>query len=581
MLSVVTGIKEYVQSMVDGISGMKVLILDQETTGIISMVFSQSDILEHEVFLVDRIDSGTQDKMRHLNAICFLRPTNQNFVLLSKELRAPKYAEYHLFWANAVPHHRLEQLACCDEYEVVRQVQEYFADIFAVNHDLFALNIPSTMRLYQPQSSWSSYEETVFERMVEGLLSACLGLRMLPAIRYPRSSELCHIVARRLQERISEEQGLFEALDRERKKDEPLPVLLVLDRRNDPVTPLLNQWTYQAMLHENLTIENNRINMEKAPGTKPEMREIVMSTSADQFFEENALANFGDLGMSIKVYVEQYQQQTKNTAKIESIEEMQRFVDEYPEFRKLSGNVSKHVAVVHELSRLVEVGNLLEVSQLEQDIACAENRKAHFNQVTELLRSDRIRNFDRLRLVLLYALRYEHDSSLQQIREELKRANGGLDDTEARLPDQLLEYAGSHVRSGDLFQNKTLLAQAKSSLSKGFKGVENVYTQHKTPLASTLTSLLGGSLKEANYPFAEGCRYAASRSDHPHRVIVFVVGGTTYEEARDVAEINRGLEAGRSVVLGGSTIHNSRSFLADVAQLQRGVGTYSGGTGLE
>merc|ERR1719335_1712234 len=208
---------------------MKVLILDAETTGIISMVFSQSDILEHEVFLVYRIDSGSQDKMRHLNAICFLRPTNQNFVLLSKELRAPKYAEYHLFWANAVPHHRLEQLACCDEYEVVRQVQEYFADIFAVNHDLFALNIPSTMRLYQPQSSWSSYEETVFERMVEGLLSACLGLRMLPAIRYPRSSELCHIVARRLQERITEEHGLFETLQNERKPKEDMPVLLILD----------------------------------------------------------------------------------------------------------------------------------------------------------------------------------------------------------------------------------------------------------------------------------------------------------------------------------------------------------------
>merc|ERR1719160_719219 len=244
------------------------------------------------------------------------------------------------------------------------------------------------------------------------------------------------------------------------------------------------------MLHELLVVENNRIDMSKVPGIRPEMKEIVMSTVQDPFFEENLLANFGDLGQSIKSYVENYQQQTKNTAQIESIEEMQRFVDEYPEFRKLSGNVSKHVAVVHELSRLVECGNLLEVSQLEQDIACSESRKAHFNEVTSLLRSDRIRHFDRLRLVLLYALRYEHDSSLQQIRGELNRANGGMDETEARLPDQLLEYAGSAVRSGDLFQNKSLLAQAKATVSKGFKGVENVYTQHKTPLAGTLDSLL-------------------------------------------------------------------------------------------
>ena len=39
---------------------------------------------------------------------------------------------------------------------------------------------------------------------------------------------------------------------------------------------------------------------------------------------------------------------------------MQRFVDQYPEFRRMSGNVSKHVAVVHELSRIVDA----------QDAAC-------------------------------------------------------------------------------------------------------------------------------------------------------------------------------------------------------------------
>lgn len=28
------------------------------------------------------------------------------------------------------------------------------------------------------------------------------------------------------------------------------PIVLILDRKDDPVTPLLTQWTYQAMLHE-------------------------------------------------------------------------------------------------------------------------------------------------------------------------------------------------------------------------------------------------------------------------------------------------------------------------------------------
>lgn len=37
---------------------------------------------------------------------------------------------------------------------------------------------------------------------------------------------------------------------------------LMLDRRNDPVTPLLSQWTYQAMVHELMGINNGRVRIE-------------------------------------------------------------------------------------------------------------------------------------------------------------------------------------------------------------------------------------------------------------------------------------------------------------------------------
>ena len=62
---------------------------------------------------------------------------------------------------------------------------------------------------------------------------------------------------------------------------------------------------------------------------------------------------------------------------------MKRFVEEYPEFRKLGGNVSKHVALVGELSRLVGRDKLLEVGEVEQGLATSAGadfqvRKAYF-----------------------------------------------------------------------------------------------------------------------------------------------------------------------------------------------------------
>jgi hypothetical protein len=83
--------------------------------------------------------------------------------------------------------------------------------------------------------------------------------------------------------------------------------------------------------------------------------------------------NLGDLGANIKSYVDEYQTKTKSNMNIESIADMKRFVEDYPEFRKLSGNVSKHVTLVGELSRLVDQGNVLEVSELEQSLACSDS----------------------------------------------------------------------------------------------------------------------------------------------------------------------------------------------------------------
>lgn len=41
-----------------------------------------------------------------------------------------------------------------------------------------------------------------------------------------------------------QEPGLFDF-----RRTEVAPLLLVVDRRDDPVTPLLNQWTYQVDDH--------------------------------------------------------------------------------------------------------------------------------------------------------------------------------------------------------------------------------------------------------------------------------------------------------------------------------------------
>jgi hypothetical protein len=206
------------------------------------------------------------------------------------------------------------------------------------------------------------------QRTTEGIIALLLSLKKNPLIRYEKNSLVAKKLATEVRYQLTQEEQLFDF----RKTDTP-PILLILDRRDDPITPLLSQWTYQAMVHELFGINNGRVDLSEVPDIRPELKEIVLSQDQDPFFKKNMYQNFGDLGGNIKEYVEQYQARTKNNMSIESIEDMKRFVEDYPEFRKLSGNVSKHVTLVSELSRKVGEHNLLDVSELEQSLACNDN----------------------------------------------------------------------------------------------------------------------------------------------------------------------------------------------------------------
>lgn len=63
---------------------------------------------------------------------------------------------------------------------------------------------------------------------------------------------------------------------------------------------------------------------------------------------------------------------------------MAKFVDNYPEYRKMHGNVSKHVTMVTDMSRIVEERKLMLVSQTEQELACNGGQVAAFEVVSFL-----------------------------------------------------------------------------------------------------------------------------------------------------------------------------------------------------
>ncbi|KAJ7561329.1 hypothetical protein O6H91_03G024100 [Diphasiastrum complanatum] len=413
----VSAVRDYLNRMLHDITGMKVLILDSQTVAFVSVAMSQSELLQKEVFLVEKVDSGAKELMTHLKAVCFLRPTLENIQYVKSHLSSPRFGEYHLYFSNVLKNTAIQILADADEHEVVQQVQEFFADFVAIDPFHFTLNLPLNHLYMIPAKVDPQKIQLVSDRMVEGISSVFLALRKRPIIRYSRSSEIARRVAQdAMRFMYEQESALFDF-----RRSETAPLLLVLDRRDDPVTPLLNQWTYQAMVHELLGLEDNKVDLKSFPKVPKEQQEVVLSSEQDAFFKSNMYENFGDLGMNIKKMVDDFQQKASSNQNIQTLEDMAKFVENYPEYRKMHGNVSKHVTMVTEMSRIVDERKLMLVSQVEQELACNAGQAAAFEAVMTQLNNESIADFNCLRIVMLYALRYEKENphQLQQLISKL------------------------------------------------------------------------------------------------------------------------------------------------------------------
>ncbi|CAN6931914.1 unnamed protein product [Brassica oleracea] len=374
------------------------------------------------------------------------------------------------------------------------------------------------------------------DRVVDGIAAVFLALKRRPVIRYQRTYDTAKRIAHetavsvKLRNKFSKnisfpaneshklmyqhESGLFDF-----RRTESSPLLLVIDRRDDPI----------AQSVDISGLQDNKVDL-RAIGSLskdqqvvfPPRQEVVLSSEQDAFFKSNMYENFGDIGMNIKRMVDDFQQVAKSNQNIQTVEDMARFVDNYPEYKKMQGNVSKHVTLVTEMSKLVEARKLMLA-------------------VTDLLNNENVSEIDRLRLVMLYALRYEKENPVQLMQLFNKLASRSPK-YKPGLVQFLLKQASVEKRTGDLFGNRDLMNIARN-MARGLKGDYEMWT-------NLLLEII----------FNTDCR--------PQEVVIFMVGGTTHEESRSVA-LQNATNSGIRFILGGTAVLNSKRFLMDLEEAQR------------
>ena len=161
----------------------------------------------------------------------------------------------------------------------------------------------------------------------------------------------------------------------------------------------------------------------------------------------------------------------------------------------------------------------------------------------------------KVRVVLLFCLRYEGDALCHQLKEKLRLIGADLS-----IVNQILEFGGKEKRKGDLFAKQDFLKKSKTLLNNVFmlEPEQNVFLQHKPYVTQIVDSLFKGRLSPQQYTSTQPFDFKVPAQ----RVIVFIVGGATYVEARE-------LESLKNVILGSTSLLNSKQFLTQVQQLSR------------
>jgi len=295
----------------------------------------------------------------------------------------------------------------------------------------------------------------------DSLFSLCMSLRRIPNITYSLESKVGRKLAERLSSRMEREytQNHKEFLQENVE-------LLIFDRKEDPVTPLIYNWGYQSMIGEFIGIDNNAVKVHGKP-------EIYARQTEDLFIEKNWIKNYGEFTMDLSAELERLYKEKNCGAKMENLEDFQAALDKMPDLTKDAKNLRKHSDLIRTLAETIQSRDIYSVSQLQQDIITENNKANQFKDVLNALVKKNVTALDKTKLVMLYCLKYNDD--MERVTG-LQRALAAQSiptvilSLNQDLVKEILEYSGVSKRSSsDLFNVTDIFDKVSTNLMSKFK----------------------------------------------------------------------------------------------------------------
>eukprot|EP00184_Porphyridium_aerugineum_P000603 CAMPEP_0184707732 /NCGR_PEP_ID=MMETSP0313-20130426/37420_1 /TAXON_ID=2792 /ORGANISM="Porphyridium aerugineum, Strain SAG 1380-2" /LENGTH=680 /DNA_ID=CAMNT_0027169313 /DNA_START=182 /DNA_END=2224 /DNA_ORIENTATION=- len=598
----------------------KVLIYDEVGRDIIAPLMKVTELRRAGVTLHLLLSSKRQP-VPDVPAVYFVAPTEENIQRICEDCASLLYDSLYLNFTTSLPRPLLERLAestlKSGTWQRLCGVSDTYCSYVSLERDLFSLNIKDSYFSLNNSKLTDKQVEANVEIVLSGILSVLVTLGVVPIIRTQRGGPaemIGTMLCSRIRELLVGRDNIFTegkrgALAQDR------PLLVLLDRNIDLPVMLHHTWTYQALTHDLLGLELNRVTIPKRENDTLPSKSYDLDPS-DFFWATNAGKPFPRVAEAVEAALTSYQRE------VEEVNRQAGAVGEFLDEASLSAAASKEASgtgnLAMAIARLPELRKKKNIIDMHTNIATAlldhikdrgldgffqledqmmSTKAVEKEAIISLIQDSKGSVADKLRLVLIYSL-CSHDTSstsLTQCRKILEQY--ACTDIDALDYVKSIEAFSATLRMAPGAPSNPVLQAKPSSLEKmmstvvehGVKGLTQVAQNFNKLIieddkALTAVRILDALMENKPSELIDGYLYLDPKAPKnmqskqpvadpsgigrkPFRnAILFTVGGGNYVEYQNMKDH---MKAGRSFIYGTTEVCNSEKFVKQLAALGR------------